>query len=145
MLWLSLLRAAMLRVLQCVAPRGMVSRVAVHHLLHLLVADPSRRAAARLVDQPNQAPLDVTRSPLAHRLLRDGDLSCHLAAGHTAQPPITMSIPMASASGKAASALCLWWRVVHLKVVIELRLVRLRQLFTVHLDVGCRANLVLGH
>ena len=50
-----------------------------------------------------------------------------------------------SSPGKTASALRIDRRVVHLEVVIERGLVRLGELLTVQLDVGCSPDPLLGH
>ena len=53
--------------------------------------------------------------------------------------------PRRSSPSETTSAFRVDWRVVHLEVVIERGLVRLGQFLTVHLDVGCSADLLLGH
>src|SRR5579859_2415286 len=72
-----------------------------HHLLHGLVADSARSPRARLVEKPRQPPLDVSRAPLADRVVGDAEFGRHLRAGE----PIGAAQDDVCTSGQAIARL----------------------------------------
>jgi hypothetical protein len=111
---LSLVALASSRVLQCVCPRGVLSRVLNHHLLDLVIADCARSSGARLVVKPFQPSSQEAATPLAAHTLRAAHLLRHglvvesLSTGQHHSRPSSQQGPAACPMGQRLEPIMLF-------------------------------------